>query len=214
MPSRKPADPALLEQWERLHAARLHYHQTGEEEPLRELTLGEHHYVAERLARPLAPYAKANVNGHRRKYSDPLFVTPRGLLRAFPEKDEDLFLDPASAWAAIARFGDGAPVLEWLVYETKLEALLRTRPYLRWCKDVKSILEGAAYKEPRETLETSFAIYSVGGRKALRARYTRTHCLWLLRKFREQGWLPPAPLDRWMSLQGIAADSACQRRRR
>ena len=204
MPARKPVDRERLEQ---LRAARQHYHLTGEEEPQRGLTLGDPRYVAERLARPLDPWAKVNANGHRRKYSDPLFATPHGLLRAFPEEDKDLFLDLASAWAAIDRFS-GAPALEWLVYETKLVALLRSKPYLRWSKDVKSLPEGVSYKEPRETLEASFAVYSAGGMEALKARYTRSHCLWLLRKFRARGWLPPVPPDRWMGLQGVAADSA------
>lgn len=208
MPARKPLDPALLARQEQLRAARLHYHQTGDEQPLRGLTLSESRYVAERLARPLAPWAKVNVNGHRRKYSDPLFVTPHGLLHAFPEKDDDLFLDSASAWAAIAKFGGDAQAFDWLVYDSKLEALRCTKRYLRWSKDVKSLPEGVAYKAPREALEASFAVYSAGGKEALRARYTRTHCAWLLRKFREQGWLPPASPDRWTGLQGIVADSA------
>ena len=202
MPARKPVD---MEKVLQLRAARQRFLETGEDEPLRRLTAGTERFVAECLVKPEDPWA--TVPRRRRKYSDPLFVTPRGLLRAFPNKDEDLFLDHASAWAAIAHFSPQEKAGDWTVYETKLETLLRSKRYLRWSAEVKSLPEGVGFREPRRPLAESFALYSAGGMEALRARYTRTHCLGLLRKFRAEGWLPTVESSRPAGLFGFPASA-------
>jgi len=59
---------------------------------LRALTVGGERFVAECVSVEADPFNRRPA-GRRRKFSNPLFVTPTDLLHAFPEEDVDLFLD-------------------------------------------------------------------------------------------------------------------------
>lgn len=128
MPARKQVD---MEKVVQLRAARQRFLETGEDEPLRRLTAGTEHFVAECLVKSEDPWA--TVPRRLRKYSDPLFVTAFGLLRTFQDKDEDLFLDHASAWAAIARFIPQEKAGDWTP---------STRPKWRRCCAASAICAG------------------------------------------------------------------------
>ena len=104
----------------------------------------------------------------KRKFSNPLFLTPDGLLNAFPEKDEDLFATAEVAVDAVKRHSlDG----HWEVRRTTLGTELRTKPYLRWTREVK----GVNYQEPRRTDAELIIVYENGGRDALRKLYSKAH---------------------------------------
>lgn len=145
-------------------------------------------YVAECLSIEADFFSKSPYKnaGRRRKFSNPLFATPAGLLHAFPESIEHLFRDHEEAWAAIKKYG--TEYCNWSVYSTTLEKELKSKRYLRWQSEVKSRPEGTEYKEPRRSLEESYAIYAKSGMEGLRAVYTRAHCFHLLTKFEEKGW--------------------------
>lgn len=89
-----------------------------------------------------------------------------------------------------------------------METLLRSKRYLRWSAEVKSLLEGVGFREQRRPLAESFALYSAGGKEALRARYTRTRYLGLLRKFRAEGWLHAVESSRPAGLFSFPASAA------
>lgn len=129
-----------------------------------------------------APY------GRRRKYSNPLFLTPSGLINTYPESDEDLFISEGKAREALAKAGaNGA----WELRETLLEMELRDKRYLRWEQEVK----GTDYQEPKRSLEEVTEIYMAGGRAALRKLYTREHVAKLIGKMRAAGVPDTAPQD-------------------
>lgn len=162
----------------------------GDDTALRTLTLGTERYVAECVSVEADPWGR-KPEGRRRKFSNPLFVTSRGLLHAFPEEDADLFIDQDAAWAAIAKWG--SPKASWSVSQTKLARQLKRKDYLRWLAEVKSLPEGVEYKEPRRSLEECYAIYANAGMAGLRKLYTRSHCSHLIGKFKDQGWVIAAP---------------------
>ena len=114
----------------------------------------------------------------RRKFSNPLFLTPYGLLEAYPERDADLFVLLEVAQKSVHDLQCGG---EWQVRETLLTMEMSTKPYLRWLKEVK----GRAYAEPRRSLDEQADIYRQGGRAALRSLYTKAHVAKILSKLRE-----------------------------
>ena len=125
--------------------------------------------------------ARANApHGRRRKYSNPQFMTPHGLINTYPEMDEDLFLSEEQAHSALVRAGLAGA---WELRETLLEMEMRDKRYLRWEQEVK----GTDYLEPRRSLEEVIAIYQDGGRASLRKLYTREHVAKLLAKMRAHG---------------------------
>lgn len=132
-----------------------------------------------------------------RKFSDPLFITPSGFLNAYPEVDEDLFLDYDQAQAAVAFYrntpaGQSLGTNASYRIETPVElGKIGGAGFKRWQKEVK----GQAYTEPRRSLEEVYSIYASGGREALKALYSPSYTFVLLRKFKLQGWnLKPADI--------------------
>jgi hypothetical protein len=113
------------------------------------------------------------------------------LLHAFPEEDADLFIDQDAAWAAITKWG--SQKAGWSVSQTKLARQLKRKDYQRWLAEVKSLPEGVEYKEPRRSLEESYAIYADAGMAGLRKLYTSSHCFHLIAKFKDQGWTVATP---------------------
>lgn len=105
----------------------------------------------------------------RRKFSDPLFLTPAGLLRGFPETDLELFadLDLAEAALRLAKVDSG----QWEIRQTTLATELAGKRYTRWAKEVK----GKPYSEPRRTPEELAAVFAVGGLPALMKLYSKAH---------------------------------------
>lgn len=126
------------------------------------------------------------ADGRKRKFHEPLYVTPDGLLEGFPEAERQLFASADAAQAALVRSGYVGVAS---VRTMSLPTLFRTARYRRWATEVKSMPEGERFVEPRLSLEDAFALYQQGGREALRARYTRTHVAQLIARFRKEGWL-------------------------
>lgn len=128
--------------------------------------------------------------GRKRKFSNPLFLTPYGLLEAYPERDADLFVCSEVAQNAIHALQRGG---EWEIRETLLTMEMCKKPYLRWLKEVKA----QDYSEPRRSLEELAEIYRQGGRSALSLLYTRSHVSKTISKLREQGVeIRPEDLDK------------------
>lgn len=124
-----------------------------------------------------------------RKFSDPLYLTPAGFLHAYPETDEDLFIDHDQAQTALGFYRNTAEGIR-LAKNTQFRILapavlgkIGGPGYLRWVKEVK----GKAYTEPRRTLAETHEIYSSGGRAALKAIYSPSYVYVLLRTFAQQG---------------------------
>jgi len=186
MRDKKPTRREIFEQRQAEYDEAKKLYLAGDDSKLRALTLGAERYVAECVSVESAPWGR-KPEGRRRKFSNPLFVTPQGLLHAFPEEDADLFIDHDAAWAAIEKWG--APKASWSVSQTKLARQLKRRDYLRWLAEVKSLPAGVEYKEPRRSLEECYAIYADSGMAGLRKLYTPSHCFHLVAKFKDQGWL-------------------------
>lgn len=187
MPIKKTTRRDILDQRRIEFLAAKQRYLEGDDTALRTLTLGTERYVAECVSVEADPWGR-KPEGRRRKFSNPLFVTPRGLLHAFPEEDADLFIDQDAAWAAIAKWGS-PKASRWAVSQTKLARQLKRKDYLRWLAEVKSLPEGVEYKEPRRSLEECYAIYANAGMAGLRKLYTRSHCFHLIGKFKDQGWV-------------------------
>ena len=185
MPIKKPTRREIFEQrlTEFMEAKRLYL--AGDDAKLRALTLGGERFVAECVSVEADPFSRRPA-GRRRKFSNPLFATPKGLIHTFPEEDADLFLDLDAAWSAVRKWGTAEA--NWSVSQTTLARLLKTKPYRRWLAEVKSLPEGVEYKEPRRSMEECYAIYAQSGLPGLRALYTQSHCFHLIRKFRTEGW--------------------------
>lgn len=153
----------------------------GDESEFRRLT--DVRWCAECLVSGAGFSAGARANtpfGRRRKYSNPLFMTPHGLINTYPEIDDDLFLSEEQAHAALVRAGlTGA----WELRETLFEMEMRDKRYLRWEQEVK----GTDFQEIKRSLEEVSIIYLDGGRAALRKLYTREHVAKLLSKMRAHG---------------------------
>lgn len=160
--------------------------QLNDESLYRALTVGGMRFVVQAMAVEPDPYSKstAAMSGRKRKFSNPVFLTPNGVIQAFPQADEDLFLDIESARVAIGTRGNGH---QWEIASTSLTTLMKTKAYLRWKDEVAALPPGQAYVEPRRTLEESFSIYAQEGMPGLRKLYTRSHAWHLIAKFKEQG---------------------------
>lgn len=118
--------------------------------------------------------------GRRRKFSNPLFLTPSGLKEAYPEKDEDLFSVLQHVTDAVRQLGRGG---DWSIRETLLFMETSNKRYLRWAAEVK----GKEYTEVKRTLEELAEIYQRGGRAALRELYTREHVAKIITRLRSVG---------------------------
>lgn len=151
-------------------------HAAGDDSQLRALT--DTRFCVECVSSAGGPCA-ALEGGRRRKFSAPLFVTPHGALESYPELDEHFFVTEDSAREAL----HGARQTgEWEIRQTTLAAELASKRYLRWAKEVKD----KAYSEPRRTLDELASIYENGGLVALRALYTRTHALHVVKRLRTE----------------------------
>ena len=126
------------------------------------------------------------ADGRSRKYHEPLYVTPEGLLAAFPESPEHLFESSAAAQEAARETGHAGRVA---IKTLSLMTLFRSARYKRWAAEVKERPDGQPFKEQRMRLEDSWALYQSGGRQALRDRFSASHTSQLVSRFRKVGWL-------------------------
>ena len=157
--------------------------QRGDEGLYRALTIGSTRYMVQCVSVESDPYSKAPaLSGRKRKFSNPNFITPAGALHAFPQVDEDLFVDIESARIANQTHGKNA---RWEISSTTVAALMKTKAFQRWKAEVESLPPGQAYVEPRRSLEETFAIYKQEGMDGLRRHYTRSHAWHLIAKFKE-----------------------------
>lgn len=116
--------------------------------------------------------------GRRNKLTQPVFVTPGGVIDAFPTSADDYFTSPplmpvlpvahpripeGSGWAIISRID-----------------LERSARYVRW-------LHGKR-EDTRTTLDDSHAMFVAEGRAGLKKRFSKTHVFYLLREFKKRGW--------------------------
>lgn len=141
-------------------------------------------YAVECFSELGGPYGEKLPGGQysrKRKFSNPLFLTPYGLLEAYPERDADLFVDCEAAQRAVHALQRGG---QWEVRETLLTMEMSRKSYLRWFKEVK----GKVYAEPRRSLADQAEIYRQGGRAALRALYTASHVSKIISKLRSEGF--------------------------
>lgn len=158
------------------------------------------HFVSERVVVEIGIIAKTPGYGHNewrsRKFSDPLYLCPAGFLNAYPEADEDLFMDLGQADQAIAFYrgtSAGQELGQNASYRVIAPAVLGKiggAGYQRWTTEVK----GKTYIEPRRSLSETHEIYRMGGRDALKALYSPSYVFVLLRKFAKNG-LPLHPVD-------------------
>ena len=143
-------------------------------------------FVAEYMASMPDPYSKMSHSmGRTRKFSNPLFMTPAGLLHGFPEKDEDLFVELDQALDAIRRMAHPGTGPLWRVRSTTLAAELKSKRFLRWHNEVKNA-PGAGYVEPRRSLEEKADIFARSGMAGLKATYTHAHAFRTLRRIRDE----------------------------
>jgi hypothetical protein len=121
-----------------------------------------------------------------RKFHAPLYLTASGILEAFPESDDDCFLDYEMAQLAVQRYEKAIPDgMSWRINITKRGRQIHPHAYRRWVKEVKNV---DGYKEPRRSLSDSYSMYLDGGYAALRERYSPGYVFMLLRKFKQEGW--------------------------
>jgi hypothetical protein len=113
--------------------------------------------------------------GRRRKFSVPLFVTPDGTQASYPEVDEHFFVTEEAAIQALKKADQGG---SWEIRRTTVATELANKRYLRWASEVKDQL----YSEPRRSLDELALIYESGGLPALKALYTRTHALHIVKR--------------------------------
>lgn len=123
-----------------------------------------------------------------RKFSDPLFVTPAGFLNAYPEVDEDLFIDSVQAQQAVTFYRDipSKFKLENASFQISEPAVLGKiggPGFKRWLAEVK----GQQYTEPRRPLAEAHALYLQGGRAQLEKEYSPSYVFALIRKFNAEG---------------------------
>ncbi len=140
-----------------------------------------------------------------RKFSDPLFLTPAGFLTAYPEVDQDLFIDVLQANEALA-FYRAMPnqfKLENASYQISEPAILGKiggAGYRRWLEEVK----GQSYTEPRRSLRQTHSIYLDSGREGLQKMYSPAYVFALMRKFNAEGLQVSKPdLDRIVHPHGM-----------
>lgn len=164
--SRVERDASITE----MHSARLRA-LLGNDTDLRRLSLER--YVAECIVET----GQYTGVARKRKFSNPLFLTPGGLLHAFPETDEDLFSTQEVALDTLKKQSvDG----HWEIRQTTLDDELRTKPCLRWAREVK----GRNYQEPRRTEAELLTIYESGGRDALLKLYSKAHAIKITKKLK------------------------------
>ncbi len=153
----------------------------GDDAALRTLT--DVRYAVECVVDAGEPFGGQLPNGQysrRRKFSNPLFLTPAGLIEAYPEKDEDLFTLQEQSLAAVHALGRGG---EWAIRETLLSMEMSNKQYVRWLAEVK----GKTYIEAKRSIEELAEIYRQGGRLALRSLYTREHVAKIVTRLRKLG---------------------------
>lgn len=157
----------------------------GDDSELRPLIKGR---VSVEFGTRVDTYGVGVPSWRSRKFSDPLFLTPAGFLFAYPEADEDLFLDMEQAHAALAFYKaiPNKPVLDKLSYRVSSQVVLGKiggAGYKRWVNEVKN----KAYVEPRRSLAETHAIYTEHGRAGLKGIYSPAYVYALLRKFKAEG---------------------------
>lgn len=157
----------------------------GDESLYRALTVGSTRFTVQCMSVEPDEFGKSrSALGRKRKFSNPLFITPKGLVHAFPQSDEDMFVNVDTAQEAMKIHGGNR---FWQISSTTLASLMKTKAFQRWRLEVESLPEGVGYVEPRRSLEDTFAIYSKDGIAGLRRHYTKSHAFHLIAKYKEQG---------------------------
>lgn len=144
-------------------------------------TLTDTRYCIECFTDVGSPFSKSMraVSVRRRKFSNPLFLTPSGLEQVYPEVDGHLFADLAMAERTLK---SAAQVGDWEIRRTSLAAELKSKRYLRWLAEVK----GREYSEARRSLAELADIFEAGGVPSLQKLYTRTHARHIIRRLQAE----------------------------
>jgi hypothetical protein len=118
--------------------------------------------------------------GRRRKYSNPLYLAPAGLIYRFPEEAGDFFLCEDDARAKLASVAYGG---EWEIRHTSLEAeTTRNKRFQRWKLEFR---DGEGFEIHRELQEVA-DIYEAGGKAALLGLYTSAHTYHLIARLKRE----------------------------
>ena len=126
-----------------------------------------------------------------RKFHNPMYLTPAGFIQAFPETDEDSFIDYEMASLAVERYRQMLPEGSTVrVTSLKRGRQIHASAFRRWVQEVKGV---DGYKEPRRDLRESYNIYADGGTEALKRLYSPGYVFMLMRKFKQKGWLDESP---------------------
>ena len=107
---------------------------------------------------------------------------------AFPECDEDLFLDSEQAQLALKFYmGTTHPKINdktgYRIISHAVPGQVGGGAYRRWLAEVKN----QHYQEPRRSLQESHALYLQWGRAGLKSEYAKAYVYALLRKFKAAG---------------------------
>lgn len=173
--------PAQLQQVQRA----LDLYVQGDDSELRPYIKGR---VSVEFGTRVATYGGGAPGWRSRKFSDPLYLTPAGFLQAYPEVDEDLFIDMEQASAALEFYKAHPPKLKldnasYRISSPVMLGKIGGAGYKRWLKEVKN----QDYTEPRRSLAETHAIYAESGRAGLKEIYSPTYVYALLRRFKAEG---------------------------
>ena len=116
--------------------------------------------------------------GKRDKLTNPVFITPSGVIEMFPTSDNDFFTTPPLMPILPAEYPRIPEGSGWaIISRADLECSPR---YLRWLKGKQ--------EDTRATLDDSYAVFLAEGREGLKKRFSKTHVFYLLRAFKQRGW--------------------------
>jgi hypothetical protein len=142
-------------------------------------------FFAVEVVKPhVAPAIGSWRPGRRDKLTNPIFITPGGVIEEFPTQDVHFFSSPPLAPILPSfhpRIPDGSG---WAVI-SRVD-LERSTRYLRWLNGKR--------EDTRATIEESYAVFVAEGRDGLKKRFSKTHVFYLLREFKKQGWATDWPV--------------------
>lgn len=122
----------------------------------------------------------ASDYGRRRKFSNPLFFTPNGLINSYPESEKDFFTSYEVAETMLRQLADVGKYGAWEIRDTTLAKEHSSKRYLRWL----NVAKDKEYREPRLTLEEQASVFESGGREALLKIYSKSHTSHVIVKLR------------------------------
>ena len=154
----------------------------GDDAALRSLTIGSERIAVEVGASQYENKIYGEIAFRSRKFDRPLFVSPSGLLHAYPEEDDHAFIHVAQASIIYPRYVEASQGVKF----HNLAKVKKLRGYERWVSEVKPF--GADYASAKRALPNAYEIYKAGGWEALRRVYSKENSYLLLRKFRDAGF--------------------------